>query len=774
MLKKLPIRSWGVSAIAILAASPTVAFAQEESAAVEDDNVIVVTAQRRSENVQQVPISVTALSSEALVNANVWDVTGLTRVVPNLIINKSNQTSSVRLIVRGVGAPGNTMAESSVATFLDGVYIARPGAIVGNFLDMEAVEVLRGPQGTLFGRNASVGLINLRSADPASEFSGEVAAEYGTADRMWVRGHVNVPVNDDVAIRVAGLGQWFDGYWTNQLDGETYGGIDDAAGRVTLRADVTSNLRWTVKADYSRQRGDGQINLDFDPATVSPAQLAALRTRLGGQLPDTNLNDNIMNQFVTAGLSDRQWGLTSNLEWLAGDFTIKLIQSYRDWKNTQQDGDVFFTPVPLLSRTANYRSKSHSHELQLLSPDDLWDGKLNFVTGLYYFSEDFVLGEQLDLNSQFCNFLLPPGQRPSCNALLDAGAGFNATNQTVSQDMDSIAVFGQATFRPLEKLSLTLGGRWTQDSKTARYVQVLNNPFGAALRATEDTLLEFEDDQFTWRAAATYEPSDDVMLFATYSTGFKSGGFNSGPGSTALGQRRIFDSETVDNYELGARTSWLDRALTANITLFRMDIRGFQDRGFDGTSFIVRNAGNLRQQGMEAELSVRPSRNFNVRGGLAYLDSEFTSYQGASNLPGLPGTQDLTGGRNLYSPEFQGSVGFDWTGEFAGSGLGWSISPLVSFISDFNNGGVNDGNPQNVQDGYVTANLRVSLGDLSQGWEIYAFGDNLTDTRFCATRIYQTLGGALGLNNGVFPGSTAVRCNISPPRVYGIGGRVRF
>ena len=774
MLKLLRMRDIGASIIAMAAVLPGVAMAQDDAAPADEGDVIIVTAQRRSENVQQVPISVTALSSETLTNANVWDVTGLTRVVPNLIINKSNQTTSVRLIVRGVGAPGNTMAESSVATFLDGVYVARPGAIVGNFLDMEAVEVLRGPQGTLFGRNASVGLINLRSADPRNEFSGEVAAEYGTADRVWVRGHVNVPINDDVAIRVAGLGQWFGGYWTNRLDGQTYGGVDDAALRVTLKADVTSNLRWTVKADYSRQRGDGQINLDLDPATVSPAQLAALQTRLGGQLPDTNLNDNIMNQFVTADLSDRQWGITSNLEWLVGDFTVKLIQGYRDWKNTQLDGDVFFTPLELLSRTGSYRSKSHSHELQLLSPDDLLGGKLNFVAGLYYFAEDFELGERLDLTGQFCNFLLPAGQRPACNNLLASGAGFNATNQLVSQDMDSFAVFGQATFRPVDKVSLTLGGRWTKDSKTGRYVQLLNNPFAASLRAPENTPLEFEDDQFTWRAAATYEPSDDVMLFATYSTGFKSGGFNSGPGNAALGQRRIFGSETVDNYEVGARTAWLDRALTANITLFRMDIKGFQDRAFDGTSFIVRNAGNLRQQGAEAELAIRPSRNFKVRSAISYLDSEFTAYQGASNLPGLGGVQDLTGQRNLYSPEFQGSVGFDWTGDIGGSGLGWSISPLLSFISDFNNGGVNDGNPQTIQDGYVLANLRISLGDLAKGWEVYAFGDNLTDTRFCATRIYQTLGGALGLNNGVFPGSTAVRCNISPPRIYGIGGRVRF
>lgn len=687
----------------------TIAAESADAESDDDDREILVVAQKRFENLQDVPISIAAFDEVKLANANVVTVTDLGRIATNFSATKNTQVSNLRLTIRGIGAPGNTATEPSVAAFVDGVYIPRPGAIIGSFLDIENVEVLRGPQGTLFGRNASVGALQLRSAMPQYDFSASLTGEYGTSNRYKVSGHVNVPVSDNVAIRVAGLGQWFDGFWRNRLDGRHFGGLDDVAARASLRAEF-GPVEWIVRADYARTEGNGFPNTSFDANSVSAAQLAAFQARLGGQLPDTVRGDRFANQFITADVNDRQWGVSSDLSVDADGFTIRLINSFRDWKNDQLDGDVIFTPVPLASRIEGRRSDSHNHELQVISPqNDLLDGRLDFVAGLYYFEEDYSINERLQLNSQFCNALVPAASRPTCNGLLAAGRGVDATNQDFSQSVKGFAAYGQATFAVTDTIDLTLGTRWSQDKKRGTYVQLLNNPFAAGLRAPENVGLRVDDDEFSWRASINWKPNEDLLFFANYSTGYKSGGFNSGGGATALDLGRIFGSETTKNYELGAKTEWLSGALRANLTLYRMDIAGFQDRAFDGVSFVVRNAGNLRHQGIELDAVISPSRRFSLTSSLAYLDSKFTSYANAPGLPGLGGIQDLRGARNTYAPEFTANLGAEWKGDLGRSGMKWSINGNLALISDSNIGAVTDNNPQTVEDGYALLGFRLSL-----------------------------------------------------------------
>ena len=277
-------------ALAICAAQP--AFAQEADApeaAEESGNVdeIIVIAQKRAENVQDVPISIAAFNEETLEKANVTTMLDLGRVATNFQTVRSSNTGSTRIGVRGVGSLANTLIEPSVAVFLDGIYVPRSGSVLGSFLDIDGVEVLRGPQGTLFGRNASVGALSLRSALPRNEFSGEVAGEYGSFNRYKLSGHVNAPLSENIAVRLAGMGQWYDGPWKNRLDGKTYGGSDDYAFRGTIKADL-GNVEWIVRGDYTKMKGDGVANFDFDAASVSPARLAFLQAAFNGG-PDTNL-----------------------------------------------------------------------------------------------------------------------------------------------------------------------------------------------------------------------------------------------------------------------------------------------------------------------------------------------------------------------------------------------------------------------------------------------------------------------------------------------------
>lgn len=766
--------------VAAAQSSPTVRDAAEQGSIPVDEidgDTIVVTAQKRNENIQDVPISVAAFNTEMLANANVLTVQDLPRIATNFTTNRGVQAAGIRLSIRGIGSTGNTAIEPSVAAFVDGVYVPRAGSIIGNFLDVEGVEILRGPQGTLFGRNASVGAISLRSAQPENELSGQISTEAGNGDRYALRGHLNLPIGDNIAVRIAGLGSTINGFWRNRLDGETYGGSDDYAGRISVKAEL-GNLTWLVRGDYAKSEGDGFNPSEFRTESVSSTQLAnflALQTARAGSAMDTILFDREVNQVINADFTDENWGVSSDATLEVGSFSLRSINSYRRWDNEQLDGDTLFTTIPLSSRQAGYASESHNHELQLISPKGvLLGGALDFVAGLYYFSEDFAIDERLQLGSQFCNVLVPSAARPTCNASLATGGGVDATDQDFAQTVNSFAVYGQANFKIAEPLILTLGGRWTTEEKDGTYIQRRANPFAASLRATENVALALEDDRFTWRAALSYKPYDDVLLFASYSTGFKSGGFNSGAGATALNQSRVFDRETVESYEFGAKSTWLDKALQANITFYRMDIGGFQDRSFDGLSFVVRNAGNLRHQGFEFDMRIAPTRNFVVNASLAYLDSKFTRYQGASGLPGIGGVQDLTGGTNHFAPEFTGNVGATWSGRVGTSGLRWSLNSNVSFVSDANLGQVTDNNPQTIQDGYALIGARLQIFGRDDRWSLAFFGNNLTDKGFCNLQFYQVLDSSFGLRNGVFPGSTGVRCNRAQPRTYGVTATVNF
>lgn len=750
----------------------------------EDSGEIVVTAQKRAENVQKVPISIAAFNEEALEKASITTVLDLGKVATNFQTVRSSNTGSTRIGIRGVGSLANTLIEPSVAVFVDGVYVPRSGSVLGAFLDIDGVEVLRGPQGTLFGRNASVGALSLRSATPENEFSGRVTGEVGSFDRYKVSGHVNVPIGENVALRVAGMSQWYNGPWKNRYDGKTYGGSDDISFRASLKADI-GNLEWLLRADYTKLDGDGVANFELDANSISPARLAFIQAAFSGG-PDTNLSDRYMNQSVASGLSDKNYGISSTASLDVGSSTLKLINSYRVWKNDQLDGDIVYFPVPLGSRRSLFNSKSHNHELQFISPEKEWfGGAFDMVAGLYYFQEDFKLSEELNMESQFCNVLVPVGAaRTACNNYYTSTGGIAATDQDVFQNVRSLAAYTQGNIHFTDTLTLTLGGRYTSDKKKGTYSQV-SSPFTRTLRAPEALVFPgIKEDRFTYRVSLNYKPNNDIMFFANHSTGYKSAGYNSGPGTPSLSvvdedgnlvlTKRLFDRETVKNYELGAKTSWLDRKLKANLTFYRMDISGFQDRAFDGVSFIVRNAGNLRQQGFEFDTTMAPSRNFSVSASLAYLDSEFTAFKNASNLPGLPGTQDLTGKPNSFSPEWVGNIAVDWSGDIGSGGMSWAANGNISFVSDQYVGTVNDANPQTLADGYALVGARLSLNGPDDQWSVSVFARNLTNAHYWPLAVYQPLGGALGLNNGVFPGSTAVRVQASEPRTFGAAATFRF
>jgi len=764
------------SALTWASAAAAQAPAEGSVAAIEE---VIVTAQKRAENVQDVPISIMAFSGSALEKANVRSVEGLTRVAPGLQFDTGLSAGKARFVVRGIGSAGGTAVEPSVATFLDGIYVPREGATIGAYLDIAGVEVLRGPQGTLFGRNASVGAINLSSNAPTDDVAASLKAEAGTGARYRVEGMANLPINERAALRVAAAGELFGGYYRNQLDGKRLGGVDSFMTRVSGKFEPTDELTVTIRGNYAKRDGDGFANYALLGDTIPPsvrATFLGLFTAIGGEL-DLEPFDRKVNQFSADSLDDRQWGVSSSIDYAAPNgYVVRLLSGYSDWKSEQVGTPAFGATVPIFKQIIGWRSMGQSQELQLISPQDqLLGGRLDFVGGLYFSHEQYNTAEAHNFATGMCRLVfrnLPAPLQASCLANVNN----NAFEQRFRQSTTSYAVYGQANFALTSSLDLVLGGRWTKDEKDGRIVQ-LPTLIGSVVAANEDTRLSLTNDRATWRAGLNYRATDDVLIFASYATGYKSGGFNNQTApADALGplaQRRIFRPETVEQLEMGAKSEWLGRRLSVNATIYQMKVDDFQDRAYNGLNFSLRNSGDIRNRGVEVETILRPAQGLRIDASVAYLDSEFTRAEPASNLPGLPGLQDITGKRPTFTPKWQGHLGAEYGGPLGGSGLSFLVRSDLSFVSDNNIGTINDANPATVQKGFELLSARATIYGPDERWSVYAFANNIFDKGYCTSLAYQPFGGLIG---SIGPNGTAtLRCNtVAPPRTVAVGATFRY
>jgi iron complex outermembrane receptor protein len=765
----------GLAPAAAFAADAPAAPAAAPAAAAPQD-VVVVTAQKRVENIQDVPLSIAAASGKQLIAKGVTNVNDLAKIVPSARIDTVAQTAGITLRIRGIGAGGNSAVDPSVAPYIDGVYIPRPGAMLTSFLDVDHVEVLRGPQGTLFGRNATVGAISLHSVAPSTAGnSGQVMLETGLYGEAKAQGIANLKINDDLAIRAAVFDSHTNGWIHDYTDGKTYGRANTLAGRFSVKADVMPNLTWVGRVDYARTSGDG-INLtQVDTATATPAQLAKFELRSG--LTASQLNGpsfDTWQRFDNPNISDKQWGVSSDLTFNGpGGYNLRLIDSYRNWRNAQTDGDVVFTPMDLLNRHGAYASDSQSHELQLISPKDLLGGRLDFVAGLYVFSEHYSTTEIFDVGSQLCNFaygLTKPAFVPLCNA----APALNATTGVFHQHAESLAGYVNADYKITQDLTLTLGGRYTHDTKSGTFVQSVANPFVGAgvLRAPENDVLNFKDSRPNWRASLSWKIDPNVMAFATYSTGYKSGGFNNLGGSANLGvANRTFASETSNDYELGLKSQFFDHRLLLNADLFQTTLDNFQDRSFNGLAFIVRNAGSVRARGAEVEGSVSPIDHIKLDFGATYLDSIFTANHNAPGLPactGLAGscpiTQDLTGRPTNYAPKWQTDLGLEYDSPEFGGGWTGQLRGTLNYASKVYT--TNDDNPQSITGGNTLLGARATLVSPGGRFSFALFGENLANKKYFTLKIPQTLDNAFLVRNPA-NGTTLMRGFMGAPMTLG-------
>lgn len=310
---------------------------------------------------------------------------------------------------------------------------------------------------------------------------------------------------------------------------------------------------------------------------------------------------------------------------------------------------------------------------------------------------------------------------------------------------------------------------YSHDKKRGDLVSTRSNPTYPGTVPDIANDLRFSGGKVTYRVATTFRPTKDIMFFATYSTGYKSGGFDTGTG-TAVGNNRVFSPETVTNYEIGAKSELLDRKLRLNATLFRMDVNDFQLRSYNGTFYAVRNAGNLRQQGVEFDIAVRPATGLELSLSATRLDSEYTDFQNAPPLPGLTGVQDLTGTRAPYSPKWQGTAAIDYSHGIS-SDLELRMNVHAGFNSDIDVGIAGDGNQQGIQPGYALLGARLAIGGSNDRWEAALSVENITDKGICVTKYSQVLSAGLGQQSN---GTGTLRCVLGEPRTARASVKFRF
>ncbi len=827
-----------------LAASPVMA---QDEAAVDapaldaDTSVIIVTATRRAQDVQDIPIAVTAVGSEQLEAQAIDDVTDLGNVAPSFNFSRAQAASNgVVLRIRGVGTTSNNIGfESAVGVFVDGAYQSRPGVALSEFVDVERVEVLRGPQGTLFGRNTSAGALNIVNRRPdLSEFGGFVNASYGNFDQFSLQGAVNVPVvEDSLALRVTGAYRERDGFIGvldaagNQFD--TTNDVDRYLVRGQLGFATEGGIQGRIIADFSKDQSSccGAIELLRSP--IESAGLFGLvglgpRGGMGSPVVADNPFDQTaarealdnrlatLNRVPTADVEN--WGITAEIEVpISDNVDIIYVGSYRDYEaNEAFDSD--FSALDVFEVVNNTTAiDTMTHELRFQG--DAFGGRLDWLVGAFYSDEDILSNAVLTLGDDFgelvgATLFGPTGGMFGANPLTILSGGFDPsttiTNNQFGQSSESFSVFTHNVISVTDRLDLTLGLRYSDETKDGFFAQPSStNPVCASLAARAaagaipPTLVgpviglgcfpltapanlpqsaflplpqtfdaRFEDDELIYTAKVGYA-FDDVNIYASYTHGFKSGGINLDATAGVNASDPTFDSEVVDAFEVGLKGRFLDGDVTANLALFYQDFSDFQVLEFTGTQFQSFNVPNVKSSGAELEVVLRPTDGLTINTSLAYTDARYPENCAAST--DALSIQNLCGFSLTNAPDIVAIVGGNYETPLSDS-MDLFLNGQVRTVSDSRTStqgravpnsaaqlGLTPLLPFDVQDGLTTVNLRAGIRQADGGWGIEVWATNLTNEIARGTTF----------NTALRSGSRSAFIS-QEPRMYGVTLRGEF
>ena len=687
-----------------------VAMAQDGAAQVEE---IVVTAQKREQNLQDVPVAVSAFGEQQLQAQAVGNLTDLSAKAPNVVLAPVGAYPyASAFFIRGLGfADVESTFEPSVGVEMNGVYLARNSGALQDFFDIASVEMLRGPQGTLYGRNTIGGVVSVRTKTPTpgDAFGGAVQGTVGDNGRLEGRIGLNVPLGDSLAARVSMLYKNYDGYNRNLTTGKDEGDNEVRSGRLTLVAKPNDVFDATLVADFDQEKGSGasfrnaslptQVYYNFSPDTGSPVFPAA-------DLATASDPYNVYSNTPTfAKIST--WGVALTMNYDLGFGQLTAITGYREFKDKVQS-DYDASPVNFFYAFRDQTHEQFSQELRLAGSVADFD----YVAGVFYLDQSYEI-----TNAQ--------------GGLIYGGA---SPAQLASQDNTSWALFGQADWHATEALTLTAGGRWSYEEKT-----FTNQPlfFPAAMTYEKDW------DNFSPKLGVTYEFTPLIMAYASWSKGFRSGGYNGRAASfTSAGP---YDAETVDSYEAGIKTELFDRRLRLNGAVFSSDYKDMQTGSQGLTSAgvyesIVTNAGKAKISGAEAEALWIVGGGLRVNANLAYLDAGFEENLTDLTSDGVDNPTDNSDLPMIYAPEWSGSLGFTWTRDVGIGDLTLNANAVYTDDMYTSGGVINRVSDVQVRKSNTLYDATITLEGVA-GWKVALWGKNLGDEEV----VNNTFGlGALG------------------------------
>lgn len=787
----------GAASLALLISTPALAQTANSApaaATADDSGEIIVTAQKRSERLQDVPLAVTVVGGDVLAATGKVSLEGAQYLVPSLNFLKSGTTLNQSLFLRGVGTANFSIAgEPSVSTVLDGVVFSRAGEAFSDLLDIERIEVLRGPQGTLFGKNASAGVINIVSKRPTREFSGYGELGFFTDSEYRARGAINVPLAENVWSRLSGYYSNYDGNIRNVTTNSLVNGWEHYGGRLQIEAEPTSNLSLMFIADYHRNNDDCCAEVIGTPPIIGATGLPTTNvSTLALPTPLGDATRQVAQNLITA-TRETGYGFSLQGDYTVGQHVITSITSYRNWRNTEiRDGDFLpsaFIGFNQLHDFGPQTGHTVTQEIRLTSPGKQF---FDYVIGGFY--SNAVSERSFTRDVTRCTAApgatIPAGSLTPCSSPLAAPSTFPSGTAVFGSTFDNIAIFGQGTLNVASWVRLIGGVRYTSDNLDVFHSRVSRNldmvagvPVGTAgIQPNFDqgvfdspglngVVTATNGVRFTARTNATNvsgkagfqaDLTDNNIAYFTYSRGYKGPAFNVFFNLTKNGTN-VIAPETSNAYEVGLKNTFLDGRLIINIAGFHATYNNFQANNPDLVAGVVvtrfTNAGRVSTRGVEVDASFRPIPDLNFSGGIAYTDAKVDGFRpvpgGASIPPGTP---------LGFAPKWKGNLSVDYrirTGGMADVYLGAQGSFQSSQLSLFAADAVQ--RRLGTIDAYGLVNLTAAIATNDDKYRLTFQVRNLFDQSFAAA-----------ITNGGPGGAYRYQIPRDADRYYGVTGRVNF
>jgi iron complex outermembrane recepter protein len=720
---------------------------------------IVVTARHQVERAQDVPVALSVLSGAGLERTGAYSIADLQQQTPSLTAYNSNPRNSSTAI-RGIGvSSASDGLDTSVGVYVDNVYLGRPGMALADLVDVDRVEVLRGPQGTLFGRNSSAGVVNVTTRAPSFDFGLYAEASGGNYNYNQERLAITGPLVDGLlAFRVTGFNTHRDGTLPNLKTGTTANSIGRSGGRVQLLATPSSNFKLRWIADYSQEDDTCCVS---STKLVLPASLSATTGRTLQALaalgyvpaPGRFTRNNAPQQMRT-----HQWGTSVQADWDLGFATATSITAYRHWYfNPLQDSDN--TPLDVIQvNVATTRYKQFSQEFRLASGP----GRFNWQAGAYYFHQrlqDHYILNQFGYDASA--FYTTYARLVNPNAAAVTIAPGSQYLDDVDTHTNSLAFFGQANFEITPRLIATGGLRYTRDKRAGVSDTSLAGTPNPATSLPFHYDVEVKNNNVSYLGTLTWKPVDGLLAYVTYSTGYKGAGLNLNAAVSA-GTPLVLEPEKARSWEAGLKQQWFGNRLTLNLDVYRTTLSGLQANivPSNGNRSYLANVGDVLAKGVEADASWRVSPVLTLTANGAYNDAKYKSYTNGPCPVGVSGICDLTGKRVYQSPKWTANAIADVHFETASGVKPYGVARYAYRSSMF---GTADDGPYSVVPGYGIAEFRVGALFKQGKYDLSAWVQNAFDKKYYLNLSTTSI---VGASPFAFAGQ------LGAPRTYGVTLRV--